>query len=113
MRFNKTCSKVLKGKHLSDEFPIQNCFKQGDALSPLFLSFLLEDAIRKVLENKEGLELNETHQLLVCANDVNLLCGTIYTVSHKNNIEALLDGSKEVDLEVNAVKTMYMFVSRH
>jgi hypothetical protein len=33
--FNKTCSKVRIGKHLSDGFPIQNGLKQGDASSPL------------------------------------------------------------------------------
>jgi hypothetical protein len=38
MCLNKTYSKVRIGKHLSDNFPIQNGLKQGDALSPLLIS---------------------------------------------------------------------------
>jgi hypothetical protein len=33
---------IGKGKHLSDNFPVQNGLKQGDALSPLLFNFALE-----------------------------------------------------------------------
>jgi hypothetical protein len=73
MCLNQTYSKVRIGKHLSDSFPIQNDLKQGDALSPLLFNFTIEYAIRKFQENQVGLKLNETHQLMAYADDVNLL----------------------------------------
>jgi hypothetical protein len=70
---NKTYGKVRIGKRLSDNFPIHNGLKQGDALSPLLLNFALECAIRKVQENQMGLKLNGTHQLLIYADKLDLL----------------------------------------
>jgi hypothetical protein len=70
-----------------------------------------EYAIRKVQENQVGLKLNRTHQLLVYADDVNLLGDNIDAI--KKNMETLIDASEEVGLEVNTEKIKYMLLSHH
>jgi hypothetical protein len=110
MYLNETYSKVRIGKHLFDNFPIQNGLKQGDALSPLLFNFALEYAIRKVEESQVGLKLSRTRQLLAYADDVNILGNNIDTMD--KNAETLIDASKEVGLERNAEETKYMLLSR-
>ena len=87
-----------------------NGLKQGDALTPLLFNFALEHVIRRVQVNQNGLKLNGTHRLLVYADDVNILGGSVHAI--KENAEALILASKEIGLEINADKTKYMVMSR-
>jgi hypothetical protein len=57
----------------------------------------------RVQVNKDGLKLNGTHQLLVYADDINLLGRSIHTI--RKNSGALVVACKETGLEVNADKT--------
>jgi len=93
---------------LSEMFPIRNGLKQGDDLLPLLFNFVLEYAIRRVQVNWDGLKLNGTHQLLVDADGVNILGGSVHI--GKENAEALVVASKVSGLEVSADTTKYMVI---
>jgi hypothetical protein len=106
---NETYSRVQVGKHISDMFPIKNGFKQQDALSPLLFNCAFGYDTRRVQVNQDGLKLHGTHQLLVYADDINILGRSTHTI--KKITVALLAASKETGLEVNGDKTKYKVIS--
>jgi len=76
----------------------------------LYSHFFLEYAIRRVQVIQDSLKLKGTHQLLVYADNVIILGGSVHTI--KENAVALVVASKETVLEVNADKNKYMVTSR-
>jgi hypothetical protein len=73
------------------------------------MSLPLEYTISVVHVNQNGLKLNGTHQLLVYADEVNILGGSIQTI--KESTEALVVTNKENELEGNADKSKYIIMS--
>jgi len=85
MCLTETYNRIRVGKHLYKVYPTGNYLKQGDALSPLLFNFALENAIRRVQENQDGLKLKGTHQILIYENDANILVGSVYNTYKGKN----------------------------
>ena len=66
---------------------------------------------RRVQESRINSELNGKHQLLVCADDVDMLRGNLRTV--RENTKIFIKESKENGFEVNCEETKYIITSRH
>ena len=69
----------------------------------MLFNFTLEYVFRRAQVNQDVLKLNGKHQILVCADEVNILGGRVHTI--KKNTESLLVGSKEIGLKVYTDKT--------
>jgi hypothetical protein len=76
----------------------------------LLFNFALEHVIRRVQVNQNGMKLNGIHQLLLYADELNILRGSVHTI--KKNAGTSVVASNETELEVNADKTTQMTISQ-
>ena len=83
---NETYRTVQVGKNFSDMFPIRNDMKQGDVLSIFLFNLALDYTTRRVQINQDGLKLKGMHLLLVYADEVNILGGSVHTVKEMQKL---------------------------
>jgi len=77
--------------------------------SPFPFNFAFEYVITRVQIIQDDSKFNGTHQLLVYADDVNILDGSVHTI--RKNVVASIVASKETGLEVNVDQTEYTVIS--
>jgi hypothetical protein len=69
-----------------DAFPVQIFLNRGDALSPLLFDFVFRICHQESPSpNHDVSKLNGTHQLLVCAFDVNILDENINSIKRRTS----------------------------
>jgi hypothetical protein len=91
MSLIETYSKVRIGKHLLDKFPIQNCLKQGSAISPLLLNFALEYVIRRVRGKQVGLEWDSSAMVY------SYMLSFLYVEYTVNNVTMILCNKRHLE----------------
>jgi len=69
---NETCSESRTVQYLSDVYPSKFCLKQEDVSALFLLKCTLVYAIIEVPVSGKSLKLNETLEILFCANGTNL-----------------------------------------
>jgi uncharacterized protein (DUF3820 family) len=80
MCLNKTYGRVRVGRHLADMFPTSylEWFETRRCSIAIAFKLCCRICIRRFHLNDDGLKVNGTHQLLVYANDVNILGGSVH-----------------------------------
>jgi hypothetical protein len=102
----KPTAEFVLGKSFPHKFLARKDLQRGDALISLLFNFDIGYALRRVQVNQMGLKLNGTLQHLVCADDVNMLGKSVYTI--QKNTQKLPVASEETGLKINDDKTNYI-----
>ena len=68
---------------MCDISPIENNLKQEEVLLQSLFNFTVDNAIRRVKTNEDSLKLNSEYLLLVYADYVRILGGSVPTIKKK------------------------------
>jgi len=102
MSLNETCSEGRTVQYLSDVYRSEFCVKQEDVSALFLLMCDLVYGIREVIANEKNLKLDQTLEILFCANDTNLFVENKYTFCEGNERMVLLFANNEFSLVANS-----------
>jgi hypothetical protein len=66
-------AKVTVGKHLSSEYRLNKCLRQGDSVAPLLFNVVQEIAIRRSKVETLGIICDKCSQIMAYADEVVIL----------------------------------------
>lgn len=95
---------------LSDLMEINSGLKEGDALSPILFSLILEKVVKATEEGKQ-LQLNRLNQVFAYVNNVCLIGEEMETV--QKNAAIRESNAKDIGLAISVSKTKYMITPRN
>uniref|UniRef100_V5GV43 Retrovirus-related Pol polyprotein n=1 Tax=Anoplophora glabripennis TaxID=217634 RepID=V5GV43_ANOGL len=106
LTLKKTENKVKVNNRCTEEFEVKNGVRQGDPLSAVLFSLVLEKVIRDAGINRSGLIYYKRHQCLAFADDLVVLARN--KAELKEVIRRIDEQSIKRGLYINETKTKYM-----
>ncbi|KAF2886931.1 hypothetical protein ILUMI_19242 [Ignelater luminosus] len=89
--------------NVSCTFTTQNGWHQGDSLSTILFSLVLEKAAREANINTRGIIINKSVEILAYADDVDIITRSKRDVIHA--FVSLEEDAKKIGLRINPEKT--------
>jgi hypothetical protein len=106
LTLQETQSMVRVNNKISEKFEIREGVRQGDPLSSVLFSIVLEKAIRDANINRTGLIYHKKHQCLAFADDLVILTRSQNEL--RNVVKRLEAKAATMGLYINEEKTKYM-----
>lgn len=106
LTLQKTEDIVRINKQNSQKFEVGEGVRQGDPLSSLLFSFVLEKTLRDANINRSGLIYQRRHQCLAFADDIVIITRNIQEL--KETVKRLEEHARKKGLYINENKTKFM-----
>ena len=104
------CTVRIDGKNC-DPFEVNSGVRQGDGLSPILFNMAIEEALRKVSEMDQGVEIGTKINILAFADDVVVIAEKIEDL--KTLTKIFMKEAEKVGLKISDSKTKCMHFARN